>query len=90
MTNKEIKDLCLRFQKEQGGNDYPDYKFKVTQTKTIIKIYWEYLDGEYWELYKNSLMVANEYGELMNDYFDYNDTLENTLQSILHYMVTRY
>lgn len=90
MTNKEIKKLCENAQIFQGGVNYPKYKFKITQNKEVVKIYWEYLDGKCWILRSDSLMVFNEHNEFMNEYFDYNDTLENTINSILYYMVNHY
>lgn len=90
MTNKEIKKLCEEKQVFQGGKNYPTYKFKVTQTAKTISIYWEYLDGKCWTIDTKTLLVRDEHGEMMNEYFDYNDTLENTINSIIYYMVTRY
>lgn len=90
MTNIEIKKLCEEKQKFHGCKNYPNYKFKITQNEKWINIYWEYLDGAYWRLSKDTLLVIDENGQFMNDYFDYNTTIENTLSSIIYHMVTMY
>ena len=90
MTNKEIKKLCEEKQIFHGCENYPNYKFKILQTEKVIRIYWEYLDGAYWILEKESLLVLNENREVMNDYLDYNSTIENTISSIIYYMVIIY
>ena len=90
MTNKEIKKMCEAEQLKQGGPNYPKYKFKITQNKTSVKIYWEYLDGECWKIDKATLLVADEHGNLIILYFDFDSTLEEVIKSSVYYMVTRY
>ena len=90
MTDQEIKKLCEEEQKRQGGKNYPNYDFKIEQTNAKIKIYWEYLDGACWTINKGMLMVINEHGEIMNKYFEYDNTVEELIKSSISYMVTRY
>ena len=90
MTNKEIKEICIEEQTKQGCENYPKYKFRIIQTATKVKVYWEYLDGKCWTIDKRDLIVKNEHNEFMNDYFDYNRTLEETIKSCVYYMVNRY
>ena len=90
MTNKEIKKMCIAEQKRVGGENYPNWKFRITQTEEVIKIYWEYLNGGHWEIGKEHLFAFNEWEEFMNYHFDYYSTLEETIKSCVYYMVTRY
>ena len=90
MTNKEIKKMCIKQQLKQGGKDYPKWKFKVTQNKEIIKIYWEYLDGKYWIINNNTLMVFDEHKHFMNESLEYDGSLPDIIESMVYYMVTRY
>ena len=90
MTNKEIKQICIEEQEKQGGDNYPKWKFSIKQTKKKVRIYWEYLDGECWTINKEYLIVRNEHGEVMNEYFDFDSTLEEVIKSSIYYMVTRY
>lgn len=90
MTNREIKTICIETQTNQTNENYPAYKFKVTQNKSTINIFWEYLDGECWTIEKETLLVNNEHGEFMNESFDYNETLEEVIKGSVYYMVTRY
>ena len=90
MTNKEIKEICIKEQEKQGGDNYPKYKFKIVQTTKRVRIYWEYLDGKCWTIDKKDFYVINEHHEFMNEAFDFDDTLEETIKSCIYYMVTRY
>lgn len=90
LTNKEIKEICINEQKRQTLENYPDYKFKITQTKKEVRIYWEYLDGEYWTINKKLLIAKNEHNEIKNEYFDFDNSLIDVVKSCVYYMVTRY
>ena len=91
MTNKEIKQICIKEQKRVGGDDYPSYNFRITQDEKYIKIYWGYLDSkEYWTIDRENLVAFNEWDELMNYHFDFYGTLEEIIKSCVYYMVTRY
>ena len=90
LTNMEIKKICMDAQLNHGGDNYPVYKFKVTQTAKKINIYWEYLDGQKWTINKENLIVHNEHDDFMNEYFDFNETLEDVIFCSVYYMVTRY
>lgn len=90
MTNREIRQLCEATQLKQGGEDYPKYRFKIENTEHHILIYWEYLDGKCWAIDKDTLETKDEHNQLMNESFDYNRTLEDTITSAVHYMISRY
>ena len=88
MTNKEIKELCLE-QQAKRGNEYPDWKFKVTQTDKEIKISWEYLDTT-WKINKEHGYVTDEHDQFIMDELEDTTSLTNTINSIVYYMTTRY
>lgn len=90
MTNKEIKEICISSQKRHGGSDYPNYKFKVTQTVKETKIFWEYLDGECWTIVHDGFLIYDEHKTLMNEQLEFTNSIPETINSIVYYMVTRY
>ncbi len=89
MTNQELINLLEEEQKRITSKNYPNWKYKVRQTKKEIIITWEYLDVKY-VVDKRNLIVRNPYNEIINNSFDFNNTLEDTLKSLVHYLVTRY
>ena len=91
MKNNEIKEMCM-IQQSKRGESYPKYKFSIKQTKRMIKIYWEYLDGSCWtiENYEGFYIVRNEHGEIMNDELEDTTTLEDAIKSSVYYMTSRY
>lgn len=90
LTNREIIEICKDEQERQTHDDYPGYKFSVKQTPRAIKIYWEYLEGGCWTINKDSCMVRDEHGELMNNHLEFDQTIGETIRSCVYYMVTRY
>ena len=94
MTNKEIKAIC-ETQQSKAGDNYPTYKFRITQSKTAIHIQWEYigLDCKGWTIDTTDseiYMVKNEHDEIMNDEMEDDTNLTATIQSVVNYMTMRY
>jgi len=92
MTNSEIKKICKDMQSKHCK---VDWNFKITQTDRKIKIYWEYLDGEFWTIrilgdLQIDFSVYDEHGDFMNIYLEDCTSLKDVIQSIVYYMVTRY
>ena len=91
MTNKEIKTICKEMQSKHCKIDW---RFRVTQTNTQVKIYWEYISKDLksnpWTIDKIDLIVNNEHGEFMNWEIESNNNLKDTIKSVVYYLNSRY
>lgn len=87
LTNKDMIEIL---KKMQAKHIDIDWGFEVGQTDDKIYIMWGYLEGEYWVIDKHSGLVKDEHNELRNRELENTNNIEETLRSIIYYMVSRY